>query len=89
MPGAMPPVDPIEKWVNAKFGLFGTEARSAAFAISKKIADSGTTWYQKGGSGLLDVLNDSETIRYINDRISNFMNVEVTLVLRRELQEIF
>lgn len=59
-PGKRPPVNPIEKWVEAKLGLSGKQATSAAFAISNKIAKEGTTWHQKGGSDLLEILESKE-----------------------------
>lgn len=59
-PGKRPPIAPIEKWVEAKLGLSGRQATSAAFAISTVMAEKGTTWHQKGGSDLLEVLESKE-----------------------------
>ncbi|MDV4026561.1 hypothetical protein CMT52_19735, partial [Elizabethkingia anophelis] len=56
-PGKLPPVKQIEKWVNVKLGLSGNEAKSVAWAISKKIEKEGTSWYKKGGSDLIEVLS--------------------------------
>ncbi|MDV4026520.1 hypothetical protein CMT52_19520, partial [Elizabethkingia anophelis] len=56
-PGKLPPVRQLERWVNAKLGLSGNEAKSVAWAISKKIEKEGTSWYQKGGSDLIEVLS--------------------------------
>lgn len=39
----MPPVSPILDWVHQKLGLAGPEAKSAAFAIARKIARVGTS----------------------------------------------
>lgn len=38
----MPPVEPIEAWVNDKLGITGKAARRVAFAIALKIAKKGT-----------------------------------------------
>lgn len=38
----MPPVAPISKWARKKLGLSEKEARSAAWAIAKKISSEGT-----------------------------------------------
>lgn len=37
-----PPIGPLVKWVEWKFGLEGKEAKSVAYAIAIKIADVGT-----------------------------------------------
>lgn len=59
-PGKRPPIDPIEKWVEQKLGLSGKQANSAAWAIATSMAKKGTTWHQKGGSDLLEVLESKE-----------------------------
>lgn len=59
-PGKRPPISPIEKWVEAKLGLTGRQATSAAFAISNTMAEKGTTWFRKGGSDLLEILESKE-----------------------------
>ncbi|MEO5626927.1 MAG: hypothetical protein ABIQ70_13040 [Dokdonella sp.] len=38
----LPPITPLIDWVEAKLGLHGAEAKSAAFAISRKIGKHGT-----------------------------------------------
>ena len=59
-PGKNPPIAPIESWVQAKLGLSGKQATSVAYAISHKIAKEGTSWYQAGGSDLLEILESKE-----------------------------
>lgn len=86
--GKAPPVSPIEKWVTAKFGISGKEATSFAFAISKKIAKDGTSWKQKGGSDLLEVLETKPVIDFINSKLSNYLQAEVALQIQRNLQEL-
>ena len=46
--GKRPPIQVLEKWVNDKFGVYGQEAKSMAFAICNKIARDGTSYYPQG-----------------------------------------
>ena len=87
-PGNAPPITPLENWVKAKFGISGKDATSFAFAISKKIAREGTTWHQKGGSDLLEVLETQEVLNYINSKIAVYFQTEVTLQIQRQLREL-
>lgn len=85
-PGKRPPITPIENWVNAKFGISGQEAKSFAFAIANKIAKEGTSWHQKGGSDLLEVLQTTEVQNYINQRLGRYLENELTLQIQRQIQ---
>lgn len=87
-PGNAPPITPLENWVKAKFGISGKDATSFAFAISKKIAREGTTWHQKGGSDLLEVLETQEVLNYINSKIAVYFQTEITLQIQRQLREL-
>jgi hypothetical protein len=87
-PGNAPPITPLENWVKAKFGISGREATSFAFAISKKIAKEGTTWHQRGGSDLLEVLETTEVLNYINSKIARYFQTEITLQIQRQLREL-
>lgn len=88
-PGAMPPIAPLERWAKAKLGLSGQQATSAAFAIAKKIANSGTNIYQEGGTDLLEILETPETqqkiIRHLQDRFAP----QVQNFIEREIQNAF
>jgi len=84
--GTMPPIAPLERWVNAKFGIGGVQAKSIAWAVAKKIEKEGTSWKQKGGSDLLEVLESKQVIDYINERLGKYITAEATLELRRQLQ---
>jgi hypothetical protein len=88
-PGKAPPIRQLEKWVNAKLGVYGPEATSIAFAISKKIAKEGTTWYQKGGTDLIEVLSEPKTIQFIQEQLSAILTVRVAERLQRETQQAF
>jgi len=84
--GTMPPIAPLEKWVNAKFGIGGPQAKNIAWAVAKKIEKEGTSWKQKGGSDLLEVLESKQVIDYINERLGKYITAEATLELQRQLQ---
>jgi hypothetical protein len=86
--GKAPPITPLEKWVTAKFGITGKEATSFAFAISKKIAKEGTTWKQKGGSDLLEVLETRPVMDFINSKLAAYFQVEISLQIQRNLREL-
>jgi hypothetical protein len=86
--GKAPPIAPLETWVNAKFGITGKQATSFAFAISKKIAKEGTSWKQKGGSDLLEVLETKEVLDFINSKLARYFQAEITLQIQRQLQTI-
>lgn len=48
-PGKMPPVSKILSWIESKGISFEGKAESLAWAISKKIAQQGTTLFKEGG----------------------------------------
>ena len=87
--GNMPPIEPLITWVGAKLGLYGAEATSAAWAIAKNIAAEGTTWYQKGGSDLLEVLESEEVVSFIQGEYRNLVAVAVKNEFERNIKEIF
>lgn len=87
-PGKRPPIAPLEKWVSAKFGMSGRQATSMAFAVANKIAKEGTTWYQQGGSDLLEVLDDPSVVDTFYHEIGSYLTVQVTDELTRSLKEL-
>ena len=88
-PGKRPPVAPLQKWVMAKFGKGSKEALGIAYAISKKIENEGTTWYQKGGSTLLEILEEPRVIEFIQSELSVIATVRVAEQLRRNAEQTF
>ncbi|MDY3521320.1 hypothetical protein PG614_02405 [Riemerella anatipestifer] len=86
--GSLPPVEAIEKWVKVKFGLSGKEARQRAWAIAKKIEQSGTTHYQKGGTDLLEVLEEPRVILFLQEELGNIARVKIADQLRRNAKSI-
>lgn len=88
-PGKLPPISALEKWVTAKFGVTGPQAKSMAWAVAKKIEKEGTSWYQKGGSNLIEVLEEPRTLQYIQDELGVIARVRITEQLQRNAQEAF
>lgn len=87
-PGRRPPIEPLERWVAAKFGLSGKEARGAAFAIATKIAKEGTTWHKQGGSDLMEILEDPQVVSAFFTEVGAYLNIMVSNNLLRELQAV-
>ncbi len=73
--GNKPPIDPLKKWVAAKFGYTDEkQITGTAFAIANKIAKEGTTWHKQGGSDLIDgVLTDQREDEIVNNVGSNLL----------------
>jgi hypothetical protein len=78
----MPPIAPLQTWVGAKFGIYGNEGRSIAFAVAKKIQREGTDYYPEG-TDLLDVLNSREVLDYIYGNLNGFLRVQIELEIKR------
>lgn len=88
-PGRKPPIAPLITWVEAKLGLSGRQAVSVAYAVRHKIAEEGTSWYQAGGSDLMDVLEDPQVIAYFHERLGDHIRTEVKLFVSSALNENF
>jgi hypothetical protein len=86
--GSLPPINAIENWVKAKFGYSGNEARQTAWAVAKSIEKKGTTWHQKGGSDLLEVLETQEVKDFINQELGKYITADFKLQIQRQLQTI-
>jgi len=84
--GKMPPIAPLERWVNAKFGIGGSQAKGIAFAVAKKIAKEGTEYYKQGGTDLLEVLDSKEVTDLVWKKISSLITPQIEENLIRNLQ---
>ena len=91
-PGDRPEIAPLIKWASAKFGLGYEQAKSAAFGIANKIAAEGTTWYQKGGTDLIEVLESPECLDFIRGELTSIMAIdaqsEITNFMKDEFKRI-
>jgi len=88
-PGKFAPIEPLKRWAMAKLGLDDRQALSAAFAISTKLKNEGSSHYIEGGTDLLEVLQSPEVIKFINDSAQPFIQEQVTLQIRRQVREAF
>lgn len=63
------PLNDLTKWAKAKFRLNDRVAQVVAKRVQTKIKEKGTSWYEKGGSSLLEVLEEPTTLNYIYMRL--------------------
>ena len=84
-PGNAPPIAPLVSWVGYKFGLSGREALGAAFAISKKIANEGTSYYPNG-TDLLEVLQSKDVTDFIYEKLRIDLKNKVTLEIKKMIK---
>ena len=85
-PGKMPPVRMIEEWIKNK-GIQALESRlrlsQMAFAIARKIAQSGTRYYREGGTDLIERVVTPERMQRIIDRVTeSVLNDQVDIYVR-------
>ena len=67
----------IKEWADQK----GVSADPIAIAYN--IAKNGTSWKRRGGSDLLEVLTEPETIKYVQDRLKAIAVPKITEHLQR------
>lgn len=56
-------------------------------AIAYKIARDGTTWHEKGGSDLLEVLASPEVKAFINRNLAEYANEAIKLEILKTLKQ--
>lgn len=71
----------IKEWVQDK----GLSANPIAVAMG--IAKKGTTWKRKGGSDLLEVLTEPDTLRYIEERLRQIVQPRIVEELQRNAED--
>lgn len=86
--GTMPPISALIPWVNAKFGIGGSEAVSIAWAVAKKIEKEGTEYYPEG-TDLLEILHSKEVADYIYSQYREGFTTEISEVLKKQLHDNF
>lgn len=72
----------IKEWADQK----GVSADPIAIAYN--IAKNGTSWKRRGGSDLLEVLTEPETIKYVQDRLKAIAVPKITEHLQRSAKNI-
>lgn len=81
------PVKPLQRWAMAKFGVDDQKGLSIAFAVREKIKKLGTSWYEQGGSDLIEVLESPEVRDFINSELSAILRVMLAEQLIRNASE--
>lgn len=90
-PGAMPPVQAIEQWIQDK-GIRPIEdslsISSLAFLIARKIGEEGTKYFQQGGTDLVESVITPERIQSIIGKVSVFEVNKFTNGIVEELKRL-
>lgn len=86
-PGTDPPVPVIFQWMKDKKTFRGPKTLGRAIAISKSIGNRGTSWYRKGGSNLLEILESEEVITTFNEELKIQLIAKINDNLRRLVQD--
>lgn len=73
----------IKEWVRNK----GIEADPIAVAMS--IAKKGTTWKRSGGSNLLEVLTEPDTVKFIEEQLRMIVKPRIVEALQRNAIDAF
>ena len=76
--GTMPPIDPIQDWVERKLNVSADESRGVAFAIAKKIKEKGTDILTDRAKGLQLELTISQLSKYVLKNITKSLSLEIT-----------
>jgi hypothetical protein len=71
--GSYAPIAPLERWARNKFGADPREARRIAFAVSNKLKNVGSNYFQQGGTDLLEVLQSDEVVDFIQSEIKSLI----------------
>ena len=81
-PGKQPPLDPIQKWIEAKGIATDISTRSLAYLISRKIGKEGSLLYKQGGNS--GVISDFINAQYIAENLSEkFLSETVETILNK------
>src|SRR5699024_9891814 len=88
-PGNMPPVEPLIRWAKAKFGVGDREATSIAWGTAHKIAQEGTTWYQQGGTDLLEFLESDKFTSFVNNEIKKILGENMKKEYVKQIKKTF
>lgn len=88
-PGKMPPLAPIEDWVERKLGIdyLDSDFDGVVYAIRKKIADMGTRIYQNNSRGLEIGKKIVNLRKAINEEVQNAVKIEIQKKLDRFIKK--
>lgn len=77
-PGKAPPVQAMRNWVQSKLGISGEQnINRVAYLVGQKIAKEGTNIYQRGGSTLLEDLEDPKLLKLFSNEIEAHVKLEL------------
>lgn len=80
------PLPDLKRWAKAKFRLNDAAAGAVAHRVQRKIQERGTTWYEKGGSDLLEVLEEQDTLNFVNMKLGQYATPRIQEQLLRQLR---
>lgn len=86
--GKMPPIDPLIRWVSAKLGVSGSEGKSIAFAVAKKIEKEGTNYYPQG-TDLIDGVITEQRMNDIIEKLELQVNLMISELVVRQVKQAF
>ena len=82
----IPPVNKIYQWMQDKKNFRGEKTLSRAYAIAHTIRKEGTSWYQAGGSDLMEILEDEDVLDEFYKIIGEEIKIEISKILVRDLK---
>lgn len=88
-PGSYAPIQPLKRWAKVKFGVGDRRATSIAFAVSTKLKQRGSKWYEQGGTDLINILNSDEVLSFLRERLRKILNRSVERKLKFDINQIF
>ena len=91
-PGTFPPIDAIRQWIVDK-GIVSNirgniTVSSLAFLIARKIAESGTRYFQQGGTDLVDSVVTPKRMQTIIDMVGHEAAINLASKLENEFKKI-
>lgn len=87
-PGKKPPITPLIRWVEAKLGASGDEAKGIAFAVANKIAKEGTDYHPEG-TDLVDGVLTEQRYNDILEKVGEQINLFISERFIRQFKEAF
>lgn len=87
-PGGRPPINPLVRWVEAKLGATGQEAKSIAYAVATKIEKEGTNYHPEG-TDLVDGVLTEQRVSDILQKVGEEMSFFLGRNLERKFKEAF
>jgi hypothetical protein len=82
-PGKMPPIEPLIRWAENKFGVDEEEATSIAWGTAKMIAKFGTMIFQNNGKGI----ELEKKIITLNENLRDVIRESAKFEIKEKLNE--